>query len=166
MPEHFPFCKNRFYRLCRCVFFWCTAFSFSLLAVCSAVVTAYFPADYTEIPFLSVSALPWVALGCGAACAVGVWLVRRLRCVPPRALKLAACLCVFFISAVWAWFNGAAPEADRAMVCAGASGLLAGDYSLLRPLAYYSQFPYPAWHHALGRPAGAAVRHGAPFFCL
>ena len=142
MPEHFPFCKNRFYRLCRCVFFWCTALSFSLLAVCSAVVTAYFPADYTEIPFLSVSALPWVALGCGAACAAGVWLVRRLRCVPPRALKLAACLCVFFISAVWAWFNGAAPEADRAMVCAGASGLLAGDYSLLRPLAYYSQFPY------------------------
>ena len=28
------------------------------------------------------------------------------------------------------------------MVCNGASNLLAGDYSLLRPLAYYSQFPY------------------------
>lgn len=105
----FRFAKTGFTGCARCVFFWCTALSFSLLAVCSAVVTAYFPADYTEIPFLSVSALPWVALGCGAACAVGVWLVRRLRCVPPRALKLAACLCVFFISAVWAWFNGARP---------------------------------------------------------
>ena len=50
MPEY-PLCKNRFYRLCRAVFFWCTALSFSLLAVCSIVVTAYFPEDYTEIPF-------------------------------------------------------------------------------------------------------------------
>ena len=69
MPEY-PLCKNRFYRLCRAVFFWCTALSFSLLAVCSIVVTAYFPEDYTEIPFLSFSAMPWVALGCGACVVV------------------------------------------------------------------------------------------------
>ena len=137
MPEY-PLCKNRFYRLCRAVFFWCTALSFSLLAVCSIVVTAYFPEDYTEIPFLSFSAMPWVALGCGAVCAAGVWLAKCLHHVPPFALKLATCLCVFAVSAIWAWFNGAAPEADRAMVCNGASNLLAGDYSLLRPLAYYS----------------------------
>ncbi len=141
MPEY-PLCKNRFYRLCRAVFFWCTALSFSLLAVCSIVVTAYFPEDYTEIPFLSFSAMPWVALGCGTVCAAGVWLAKCLHHVPPFALKLATCLCVFAVSAIWAWFNGAAPEADRAMVCNGASNLLAGDYSLLRPLAYYSQFPY------------------------
>ena len=98
MPEY-PLCKNRFYRLCRAVFFWCTALSFSLLAVCSIVVTAYFPEDYTEIPFLSFSAMPWVALGCGAVCAAGVWLAKCLHHVPPFALKLAPCLCVFAVSA-------------------------------------------------------------------
>lgn len=136
-------CLDPVYRLCRTVFFVCTALCFTLLALCSLVVTAYFPGDYTEIPFLSVGAMPWVAIGCGAACTAGVWAGKRLTCrLSPRTWKLAASLLVFVLSAVWAWYNGAAPEADRVMVCTGAQNLLQGDYSLLRPLAYYSQFPY------------------------
>ncbi len=135
-------CLDPFYRLCRTVFFVCTILCFTFLALCSLVITAYFPGDYTEIPFLSIRAMPWVALGCGVSCVAGVWAVKRLASLSPRTIKFIASLFVFALSVVWAWYNGAAPEADRAMVCTGAENLLQGDYSLLRPLAYYSQFPY------------------------
>lgn len=132
----------RLYRFARVFFLFCTLILCSSLAVCSLIVTTYFPESYDEIPRYSCAAFLPVLLFCILFFIVAAWILPRCETVPRRWVKLVACCFVFLLGALWAFWNHTMPTADRTFIYQNAQNLLQGDYSLLRPGAYFSQFPY------------------------
>lgn len=141
MPDSL-FRSPRMYRFARTLFLFCTLLVCTALALCSFVVTAYFPESYDEIPFYSCISLLPVAICCAVFFALAAWVLPRCERFSRRGVILFACLFVFLLGALWAYWNHTMPTADRIFIYQNAQNLLLGDYSLLRPGAYFSQFPY------------------------
>lgn len=141
MPDQFSHAP-RFYRFVRVFFLFCTLILCASLALCSLVVTTYFPESYDEIPQYSCSSLLPVLICCGIFFALSAWVLPHCKKISRRGIILFACLFVFIFGGLWAFFNNTMPTADRIFIYQNAQNLLVGDYSLLRPGAYFSQFPY------------------------
>ncbi|WP_367926124.1 hypothetical protein [uncultured Ruthenibacterium sp.] len=132
----------RLYRFARAFFLFCTVVLCTGLAVCSLAVTVYFPESYDEIPqYSSASFLP-VIFCCGVFFALAAWIIPRCEQISSRAIMFFTCVIVFALGGFWAFSNHTMPTADRIFIYQNAKNLLLGDYSLLRPGAYFSQFPY------------------------
>lgn len=135
--------KNKIYRGARAFFGFMCAAVIGCMAAASAVLTVYYPPDYSEVPFIEVSVFPALAgtavlLLC-AVLAYGFGLFKQLN-IKHLTCFMAAFAVIF--GALWVVFAKDTPGSDMALVCENAEKMAAGDFSMLRPLAYFSQFPF------------------------
>ncbi|MEG2697930.1 MAG: glycosyltransferase family 39 protein [Ruthenibacterium sp.] len=134
----------RAYRVLRRFFWSVGALLFLLLALFSLIVTTYYPPDYSETPWFSFSALLPVAF-CAALCWVLLWLWDQkigIERINLRILTVVMLVYTFIVPLLWVIGARDIPGADMAFVSSNAVQMLEGNYTLLSPTKYFSQFPF------------------------
>ena len=135
--------KNKIYRGGRAFFAFCCTVIIACMAAASALVTVYYPSDYSEVPFIELSVFP-AAVGTAVVLLCGI-LFYRFGILKSLNTKHLTCFMTAFaliFGALWVTFSKDTPGSDMELVCINAENMAVGDFSMLRPLAYFSQFPF------------------------